>query len=250
MIPEWVGDRDVGFYELDAATALDPARLAFFQTYLKQEYSGPFTHGMGSYEILDMIRTFIRDGHRLDVGSGTASLFWILGTSGDVVTTATDVEPEALTVLRDFVSAPSPLPQCYYEAAALFGHAPAIVEELRGSIRSYLVFNAFQSWPGPLSSSRFDSATAFGCFAIGGSESAYETCFARAGKAVRRGGRILGADWIRHPALQKRDYSFVSVETLRRIGRRLGLRVLHLEDVPVSGDETYGSVVLWAFERP
>lgn len=250
MISEWVGDRDVGFYELDAATRLDPVRLTFFQSYLEQEYSGPFTQGMGAYEILDMVRAFIPDGRRLDVGSGTASLFWILGTSGNVWTTASDVEPEALAVLRDFVAARSPLPQCYYEAAALFGHAPERVEELRRSIRSYLVFNAFQPWPEQVASSRFDCATAFGCFAIGGSEPAYTTCFARAETAVRRGGRILGADWIRHPALQTRDYSFVSLETLRRIGKELGLRVLHLEDVAVSGDETYGAVVLWAFERP
>jgi hypothetical protein len=249
MLPEWVADRDVGFYELDAATALDPARLTFFQKYLEQEYSGPFAHGMGAYEILDMVRTFIREGDRLDVGSGTASLFWILGTDGNVSTTASDAEPEALAVLRDLVSAPSPLPQCYYEAAALFGRSPEAVEELRRSIRSYLVFNAFQPWPSRLSSSRFDSATAFGCFAISGSESAYRTCFARARAAVRPGGRVLGADWIRHPSLQTRDYSFVTVKTLRRIGRQLGLRALHLEDVAVSGDETYGGVVLWAFEK-
>jgi hypothetical protein len=248
-VPEWVGDRDVGFYELEATTALDPARFTFFQKYLVQEYSGPFTHGMGAYEILDMVRTFIRDGHRLDVGSGTASLFWILGTSGNVLTTASDAEPEALAVLRDFVSAPSPLPQCYYEAAALFGGSPARVEELRRSIHAYLVFNAFQPWPRQVTSSRFDSATAFGCFAICGSESVYRTCFARAEAAVRRGGRLVGADWIRHPNLQTRDYSFVNVEALRRIGRGLGLRVLHLEDIAVSGDETYGGVVLWAFEK-
>jgi hypothetical protein len=205
---------------------------------------------MGSFEILDMVRTFVPEGDRLDVGGGTASLFWILGTSGNLATTASDVEPEALAVLRDFLADPSPLPQCYYEAAALFGNPPARVEELRRSIRSFLVFNAFQPWPSQVTSARFDSVTAFGCFAIGGTEPAYRTCFERARAAVRSGGRIVGADWIRHPALQTRDYSFISVDVLRRIGGDLGLRVLQLEPVDVSGDETYCGVVLWAFEKP
>lgn len=82
-----------------------PGSLSFRQ-YLEQEYSGPFIHGMGSYEILDMVRTFVYQGRRLDVGSGTASLFWILATSGNVLTTASDVEPEALVVLREFLRAP------------------------------------------------------------------------------------------------------------------------------------------------
>src|SRR5215475_10383669 len=121
MSIEWRSTLDVGLYELDAATGLDPVRLAVFRQYLEQEYSGPFIHGMGSYEILDMVRRFVCQGRRLDVGSGTASLFWILAAGGDVLTTATDIEPEALAVLREFLAAPSPFPACYHQAAALFG---------------------------------------------------------------------------------------------------------------------------------
>lgn len=230
MSTEWRGDLDVGFYDLDAAISLDPARLSVFRQYLEQEYSGPFIHGMGSYEILDMVRTFVYQGRRLDVGSGTASLFWILATSGNVLTTASDVEPEALVVLREFLCAPSPLPACYYQAAELFGIPAARVELLRQSIDSYLVFNALNTWPSDLACSRYDSVTAFGCFAISGSEPSYRSCFQNAALAVRQGGRIVGADWIRHRQWQKRDYSFVNAQTLRRIGSDLGLRVLHLED--------------------
>jgi hypothetical protein len=250
MRAEWRGDLDVGFYELDAATSLDPARLAVFRQYFEQEYSGPFIHGMGSYEILGMVRRFVHQGRRLDVGSGTASLFWILATSGNVLTTASDVEPEALVVLREFLSAPSPLPACYHQAAELFGIPAARVELLRRSIDSYLVFNALNTWPSDLTCSRYDSVTALGCFAIAGSEPSYKSCFQNAALAVRRGGRIVGADWIRHRELQRRDYSFVSSQTLRRIGAEVGLRALHLEDLSIRGDETYGGVVLWAFEKP
>jgi SAM-dependent methyltransferase len=250
MSIEWRGNLDVGFYDLDAATSLDPARLSVFRQYLEREYSGPFIHGMGSYEILDMVRNFVHQGRRLDVGSGTASLFWILATSGNVLTTASDAEPEALVVLRDFLSAPSPLPACYYQAAELFGVPAARVELLRRSIDSYLVFNALNTWPSDLACSRYDSVTAFGCFAICGSEPSYRNCFQSAALAVRQGGRIVGADWIRHRDLQRRDYSFVNAQALRKIGSDLGLRVLHLEDVTVRGDETYGGVVLWAFEKP
>jgi len=250
MSIEWRSTLDVGLYELDAATGLDPVRLAVFRQYLEQEYSGPFIHGMGSYEILDMVRRFVCQGRRLDVGSGTASLFWILAAGGDVLTTATDIEPEALAVLREFLAAPSPFPACYHQAAALFGVPAARVESLRQSIDSYLVFNALETWPSALARARYDSVTAFGCFAICGTESSYKSCFQSAALAVRRGGRIVGADWIRHRDLQTRDYSFVTTQTLRRIGSDLGLRVLHLEDIAIHGDETYGSVALWAFEKP
>ena len=247
---EWHGKIDVGCYELDAATSLDPARLAVFRRYLEQEYSGPFVHGMGSYEILDMVRKVLPPGRRLDVGGGTASLFWILAARGDVRTTAADVEPEALVVLREFLTALPPLPACYYQAAELFGIAATRVESLRRSIDSYLVFNALDAWPQDLASAQYDSVTAFGCFAIGGSAPAYRSCFQNAALAVRSAGRIVGADWIRHRDLQTRDYSFVTAQTLRAIGSDLGLRVLHLDEVTVYGDETYGGVVLWAFEKP
>jgi hypothetical protein len=247
---EWHGKADVGFHELDAATGLDPARLALFRRYLEQEYSGPFVHGMGSYEILDMVRTLLCPGRRLDVGGGTASLFWILAAPGDIRTTAADVEPEALVVLREFLTAPSPLPACYHQAAELFGIPPARVESLRRSIDSYLVFNALDTWPDDLRRAQYDSVTAFGCFAIGASVPAYRSCFENAGLAVRPAGRIVGADWIRHKHLQARDYSFVTARTLRGIGSDLGLRVLHLDEVTVHNDETYGGVVLWAFEKP
>lgn len=250
MSTPWRGNLDVGFRALDEVPSLDEARISLFRTYLAQEYAGPFVHGMGSYEILDMVRRFLPPGQRLDVGSGTASLFWILAADGDVATTASDVEPEALAVLREFLAAPAPLPDCYHQAAGLFGVPAARVQELRTSIGSYLVFNALGAWPGELALARFDSVTAFGCFAISGSEPAYQGCFRSAAAATRPGGALVGADWIRHPALQTRDYSFVTTGVLRRIGADLGLRVLHLEDVAIAGDETYDSVVLWAFEKP
>ena len=250
MTPNWRPDADVGFHDLDSADSLDPARLAVFREYLRQEYAGPFIHGMGSYEILQMARECIRPGRRLDVGSGTAALFWILAADGGIRTTAADVEPEALFVLREFVSSPDPLPPCYYQAAGLFGLPAEHVESLRGSIDSYLVFNALNPWPPELAAAGYDSVTAFGCFAIAGSEPSYRACFQRALLAIRSGGRLVGADWIRHQARQKRDYSFVSVERLREIGNALRLRTLHLETVAVRGHDLYNEVVLWAFERP
>ena len=250
MTPEWRGNLHVSLHELDAAPSLDPARVSLFRHYLENEYGGPFIHGMGSYEILDMTRKFVSPGRRLDVGSGTAALFWILATGSDVRTTASDIEPEALIVLREFLRAPAPLPLCYYQAAGLFGVPAAHVEFMRRSIDSYLVFNALDAWPGRLAGETTDSVTAFGCFAICGSESSYRACFHNAMLAVRHEGRIVGADWVRHRHLQKRDYSFINVPALRKIGSDLGLRVLHLEDVAVRGDQTYSGVVLWAFEKP
>jgi hypothetical protein len=250
MTPNWRPDVDVPFHDLDSAANLDPSRLALFREYLRQEYAGPFIRDMGSYEILQMARENIFPGRRLDIGSGTAALFWMLATDGGIQTTAADVEPEALFVLREFLTAPDSLPPCYYQAAALFGHSPEHVESLRRSIDSYLVFNAFMPWPPELAAAGYDSVTAFGCFAISGSEPSYRECFRRALLAVKSGGRLVGADWIRHPHLQKRDYSFVSVRHLRDIGEALRMRTLHLEGVAVRGHDTYSNVVLWAFERP
>ncbi len=249
MTPDWRADASVRLADLDSAS-LDPARLAVFREYARQEYSGPFIHGMGSAEILQMARAFMSPGARLDVGSGTSALFWILATKGDIRTTATDVEPEALFVLRELASSPRPLPPCYYQAAELFGLSASHVDSLRQSIDSYLVFNALHPWPPELNTGGYDTVSAFGCFAIAGSQSAYLRCFQRAAQAVRAGGRIVGADWIRHEQLRKRDYSFVAVPALRDIGKAAGLRTLHAEAVAIRGHELYSDVVLWAFERP
>jgi SAM-dependent methyltransferase len=250
MTAQWHGNTEAGLRRLDEVTSLDEARLAFFRQYLREEYAGHFVDGMGSAEILRMTRACLCPGDRLDVGSGTAAVFWILATGGGVRTTASDVEPEALVVLREFLASPAPLPPCYYQAAGLFGVPAAHVELLRRSIDCYLVFNALGAWPAELARASYDSVTAFGCFAICGSEPSYLACFHSARQAVRPGGAVVGADWIRHEHLRKRDYSFVSVPALRRIGAEAELRVLHLESVAVSGHETYSGVVLWAFEKP
>jgi hypothetical protein len=60
MTPKWRPDANVRRHYLDSATSLDPARLAVFRDYLRKEYAGPFIHGMGSYEILQMAREYIR----------------------------------------------------------------------------------------------------------------------------------------------------------------------------------------------
>lgn len=250
MTPQWRAGANSGLRDLADAGGLDPARLAVFRQYLAQEYAGPFVPGMGSAEILGTVRRFVCPGRRLDVGSGTAALFWILGVGGEIRTTAADVEPEALAVLREFLAAPGPLPDCYYQAAELFGVPAARVESMRQSVESYLVFDALSGWPAELVAAGYDSVTAFGCFAIAGSRARYRACFDSAARAVRRGGRVVGADWIRHEPLRTRDYSFVDPATLRAIGSELGLRVLHLERVAVGGHPTYSDVVLWAFERP
>lgn len=250
MTMPWLGNVDVGCYDLESVTSLDPARTTAFRRYLAQEYEGGYKPDQGAYEILDMVRRLVPPGRRLDVGGGTASLFWILSAAGPVLTTASDVEPEALAVLRDFLSRPEPLPACYYQAARLFSVTPSQVDQLRRSIDSFLIFNALGPWPAEVVSTQVDSVTAFGCFAISGSAAGYEDCFGNAALAVRPGGRIIGADWIRHRRLQRRDYSFITEEDLAAIGARLELRVLHLRQVPVRGDGTYENVVLWAFERP
>ncbi len=195
-------------------------------------------------------RACLPDGRRLDVGGGTASLFWILAVTGTVLTTVADVEPEALAVLREFLAAPGPLPACYYQAAELFGIAPARVDLLRRSIGSYLVFNALGDWPAEVTGQGYDSVTAFGCFAISGSATGYRACFHNAAVAVRPGGVILGADWVRHPRLQQRDYSFLTAATIDDIGAGLGLPVLHRQKIEIRGDQTYGQVLLWALARP
>ena len=199
---------------------------------------------MGSYEILQMVREYICPSRRLDVGSGTAALFWILATYGDIRTTAVDVESEALFVRKEFLASTDPLPPYYYQAAGLFGHPAEHVESLRRSIDSYLVFNALNPWPPELAAAGHDSITAFGCFAISGSEPSYRACFQRALLAVRSGGRLVGADWIRHTHLRERDYSFVNVPNLRGIGEALWLRMLHREAVAIRSHETYSDVVL------
>lgn len=249
MRTTWQPDVSVRPHRLDDSATLDPERVAAFRDYLEEEYAGPYVEGWGTTEILRMVRDFIPAGRRLDVGSGTAALFWILAADAGIRTTATDVEPEALHVLRDFLSSPRDLPPCYAEAAGLFGRSDEHAQSLRDSIEDYVVFNALKEWPEEFRRGEYDSVTAFGCFAIAGSRTAYQRCFARALPALKPGGRLVGADWIRHPGLQQRDYSFIGVEILRAIGAALGLEVMHLSTVSILDHDTYGEVVLWAFEK-
>lgn len=90
-----------------------------------------------------------------------------------------------------------------------------------------------------------------GLFGLAPTPDAYIECFEHARPHLRDGGRIIGANWIRSPALVRadgHDNSYLSEALVAEGARRSCLEVLELKRREVRHDPHYDAVIVWAAE--
>lgn len=230
---------------------LDPERLKHFRTYLADYYSESFIYGQGTEHVLSMVSRYSVPGDWLDLGAGTASLFWSIPLPSVASIACCDIVPEALATLDEFRRGVT-IPGCYREALEIVGRAEAELEVVRRLRWRYLVFDVMRPWPEWLGE-KYDLITAFAIFGLASDRASFRKAFSYLRGRLKNGGRVIGADWHRSSAFiarEKHDNRYVRPELLRAAAQDAGLTLLECKRHRVAGDPLYSEVVAWAMAQP
>jgi len=244
----------VGSLEIEVRdfSDLDEARLASFRQYAREHFYDEFRAGQGTEDVLETLDRFGRGGAWMDLGAGPTTLFWSIPLSGIDSVTCCDLTVEALKVLDEFVKGKE-VPRCYSQVLEMFNKSPEHLEDMKRRIRRYYAFDALKPWPEELGAQTYDLITGFGLFGLAPTPARYLECFKNARPYLRAGGRMIGANWIRSPALVRvegHDNSYLSEALVAEGVRRARLELLELKRCEVLRDPHYEAVFVWAAEVP
>lgn len=231
---------------------LDPERLDRVRRYFEEYFNDEFRLGQGTEEILETLAESVSSGDWLDLGSGSSTLFWSIPLSNIESISCCDVSVEALKILHDFVADDS-VPTCYKQVLARHRKPIAHLDDMKGRVTGYYVFDAMTAWPQDFAEHTFDLVTEFGLFGLSPSPDEYLLCFDRVRTHLRPGARIIGADWIRSPLYVQQeghDNSYVSEYLIHEGIRRAGCELLSYRHASICGDPLYDAVIVWEAGNP
>lgn len=228
---------------------LDESRVAYFESYLDEYFSGEFRTGQGTEHILGFLAKYGAGGRWLDIGAGTTTLFWALPLDRVETIVAADIVPEALVVLREFCKRKDP-PACYRQVMNIFNKDHEHFSRMCESLTDYYAFDIFQDWPADVAKAGpFDMVTAFGVLGLGGSPETYKRCVENLSSRLARDGVFIGANWVRSRELNDRDpveTAYIDQGFIELVLDENGLELLELKEEKITGDPLYQSVLLWA----
>ena len=230
---------------------LAPERLATAKRYFLRHYHGPFRPDQGTEQILSTLRRYAPAGTWLDLGSGPSTLLWSIALSDITSISCSDVCPEMLAVLYSFIQSDE-VPACYRDVLQMLGKSEEHLAEMRRRVQKYLIIDALMPWHGTLTTETYDLVTEFGCFGLASSAESFVACVGYAKLAVRPGGTLIGANWIRSAALVAREgrpNNYLSIDLVGRSAEMHRMRLICNEHVIIKNDLDYDAVIIWAMER-
>jgi len=245
--PEANGFEISNFAELER----DPSRIAYFQSYFDLHYNDTFRYHQGTEEILGLLTQYRPAGDWIDLGSGPSTLFWSLALSGVHSITCSDIAPEALQVLHNFVCSDE-IPSCYHEVLSMLSRPITHLADMRQRVRHYYVLDVMRPWPNFMRDRQYDLTTQFGTFGLASSPEEYLNCFAHLYSHIKLEGYVVGANWIRSPRLvtcEGRDNSYLSLDLVEHAATRFNFHLLYRNFVSIRDDDSYKAVIIWALKK-
>lgn len=229
---------------------IDSKQLAYFRHYLKKYFNEKFIYGLGTEEILSVIKKYDPEGIWLDVGSGTSTLFWALALTRIQSISCSDKYPEALKVLSEFIDS-GRTPACYIEALNMLGKTKNHLKDLRNRFDSFYVFDAFGTWPDDLAFTDYDMISEFGTFGLAPNEDVFINCFAEPTRHLKKGGFFIGANWTRNPITTEKDgfdNSYLNANIVAVASKKYKLKIRELEMINIP-DPEYCSVIIFVLQK-
>ncbi|MCT8354383.1 MULTISPECIES: hypothetical protein [Photorhabdus] len=167
----------------------------YYNNYFYNNYYERFIPDCGVEEIFDLLKKIDKPVNWLDLGSGGISLFWALAIDKIISLSISDFSNVSLELHKKKFSI-LPIPRGYSQAAnsCKIINAEERYSNAKNAIKKYHVINAFSEWE--IESGNFDLITCFGVFSLSGSLDSFLKCFQYAEKNLRKGGSIIGANWI------------------------------------------------------
>lgn len=230
---------------------IDKGRIEYFEDYQRRYYNDRLTFGQGTEQMLSILSRFgANPGDWLDLGCGVTTLFWSIGLGVPMSISVCDVVPEALFVLDQFRLGTA-LPGCYRDALTLLGRDVVDLKRIRKMHWNFLIFDCLKAWPELPVACSFHTVTSIGCFGLAPHTRGYAEAFLYAAKALRSGGRMIGADWIRSATFIEReghDNRYLTASLVAACASEAALTPLEIAQIPISGDANYDAMIVWAFE--
>ncbi|SEF37122.1 hypothetical protein SAMN05421837_112235 [Amycolatopsis pretoriensis] len=160
--------------------------------YRDTYYARQFVYGMGTEEILTMLRSVPAIDTWLDLGCGSESLLWACALRAGRLT-AVDVDPDRLDLLR--LNATSTEPRGAYETALqLGGRTPAEWNSLCALVSDVRVADCLDGAAGNLP--RSELVTQFGLLGLCRDEQHFGERVTWMTDLVVPGGLVAGANWM------------------------------------------------------
>jgi hypothetical protein len=231
---------------------LNENRLAEAQNYFHAHYYEALRPRQGLEEILVTLKIYGLSGNWLDLGSGTSTLIWSIPLSEITSITCTDLYPETLKVLHDFVASDE-IPPCYQDALKFCEKDEAHLHEMRKRIDHYEVLDALRPWEQheKFFLQSYNLITQFGCFGLSKSEKEFIQCIGYAKKFLVQKGRLIGANWTRSSSLVKRaghDNSYLTPKLIEHAAMLNQMKLLYNSQVKIDNDPDYSHVIIWVME--
>ena len=220
--------------------------------YFEKYYSDSFKLNQGTDVILETINTFCPGGRWLDVGGGSATLFWSLMTKGITSISCSDISVEALKILYDFVNSENEPPKCYLDVIKMYGLNENIFENNKKKIKEFLIFDSLQEWPKEIYKEAYDFVTEFGVFGLSTIRKQFRECFHYLKKALSVDGISIGANWVlskSYSQQREHDNSYISCSEVIRACKEADLLLLRCVEVKIMNDDNYERVIIWAAQN-
>ncbi|WP_410650399.1 class I SAM-dependent methyltransferase [Amycolatopsis sp. cmx-4-54] len=205
--------------------------------YRDTYYARQFVYGMGTEQILAMLRTLPQVGSWLDLGCGSESLLWACALRAAGLT-AVDLDPARLELLR--VNATSAEAQgAYRTALQLGGRTQADWRSLCALVTDVRVADCLGGDAGDLPQA--DLVTQFGLLGLCDDERHFAERVAWMAEKTVPGGLLAGANWMSavHPGRLRLDE-----ELYRSAFTDAGVELTDLRRIPGS-DTDYPEI--WAY---
>ncbi len=231
---------------------LNSKHYDFQKEYFERYYSDSFKLNQGTDIILETINTFCPGGRWLDIGSGSATLFWSLMTKNIQSISCSDISIEALKILYDFANFATELPQCYRDVINLYGLDDNIFEINKQKIKEYLVFDSLHEWPKQIYRYPYDFITEFGVFGLSRHHKQFRECFKYLKEALSVAGVAVGANWVLSKLYSQQrhhDNSYINCTEIIHACNEAELILLRCVEVQILNDPNYERVIIWAAQN-
>lgn len=224
--------------------------LEVFRKYLNEHYNEAFYFGRGTEHILKVLKETFNKGKWLDIGGGPTTLFWGLMSRQISELHCSEVCPEGLFVLDEFIQS-NQTPKCYLDVMKLFKIEGKKLKELRSCNRKYLIFDALSKWPSQMHG-QYETITAMGVFGLCENPDQYKECFGLMKIGLRENGVAIGANWVRSRhfiATNGVDNRYLDPILVIEAAKEYGYKILHLSEERIDGDPKYDKVIIWALSK-
>jgi hypothetical protein len=223
---------------------LDIKKLNYFQQYFEKYFNNRFIYGYGTEDILHMIGKYDPQGNWLDLGSGTSTLFWSIPMSRIYSINCSDISPEALKVLSDYIYSKK-VPPCYREALKIFGKEEKDLDNMRERFSAFFVLDVFKDWPKYLDEKQYDLITEFGTFGLAPDSQSFTQCFGEPARHLKKDGYLIGANWIRNTITIEKDginNRYLNTELVDKAAKKFNLKIMELKLINIHDPEYVGIV--------